>query len=59
MEELEVKGHGSEWLIKVFEKMGDNPDSKDYIKPVDADVWGFMGDIKIWVDNLRRKGIPK
>lgn len=53
-----ISGHGPSWLISVFEKMGDNPDSSDYVKPSDGDVWDFVGSIKGWIDNQNRKGIP-
>jgi len=53
-----VSGHGPEWLIKVFEKMGENSDLPDFIKPTDDDVWEFLSQIKNWLVNPNRKGIP-
>ena len=58
LQQLEVSGHGPEWLVKIFEKMGENPDMPDYIKPEDGDVWDFMGGIKKWTAAVNRKGIP-
>ncbi len=58
LQQLEVSGHGPEWLVKIFEKMGENPDMPDYIKPEDGDVWDFMGSIKKWTAAVNRKGIP-
>jgi ABC-type cobalamin/Fe3+-siderophores transport system ATPase subunit len=55
---LGVTGHGPKWLIDVFEKMGDNPDDQDYMKPTDADVWQFIYTIRTWLNNPHRKGIP-
>lgn len=55
---LDVKGHGPSWLVNIFEKMGDDPESNDYINPTDEDVWAFMGLIKEWLTNPDRKGIP-
>lgn len=47
------------WLIEIFEKMGDNPNSPDYLKPTNDDVWEFIGNIKNWFANPLRKGIPE
>jgi len=58
MEELNVGGHGPSWLVKVFEKMGDEPDSEDYIAPSNGDVWDFIGQIKQWFVDPVKKGIP-
>ncbi|GLU44697.1 ATP-dependent nuclease [Allomuricauda sp. NBRC 101325] len=57
--ELEATGHGSKWLIDIFEKMGDNPQDSNYLKPTDNDVWNFIGKVKSWIDNPNKKGIPK
>jgi predicted ATPase len=58
LKELEASGHGPKWLVEVFEKMGENPDSADYVRPVDGDVWNFIGSIKKWASSVNRKGIP-
>lgn len=55
---LGATGHGPDWLIPVFEKMGEDPESLDYLKPSNDDVWLFMGEIKKWFTNPTRKGIP-
>ncbi|ETI67877.1 ATP-dependent nuclease [Neobacillus vireti] len=59
LKELEVTGHGSKWLIDIFEKMGENPDSEEYLKPTEVDVWYFMKTIGEWLLEPNRKGIPK
>lgn len=53
------RSHGPSWLIDIFEKMGDNPDSSDYVKPSNGDVWAFIGNVKDWISNQSRKGIPQ
>ncbi|WLD93784.1 ATP-dependent endonuclease [Alkalihalobacillus sp. AL-G] len=58
LSELEVTGHGSKWLIEVFEKMGENPDLDEYLKPTERDVWKFLESIGDWLLNPNRKGIP-
>ncbi|WP_293332656.1 ATP-dependent endonuclease [Microcoleus sp. CAWBG58] len=55
---LGATGHGPSWLIAVFEKMGEDPESLDYLKPSNDDVWSFIGEIKKWFTNPTRKGIP-
>lgn len=56
---LGASGHGSSWLINIFELMGENPAMDNYILPSSGDVWDFLGEIKIWMENPNRKGIPK
>lgn len=56
--QLAAPGHGPNWLINIFEKMGEDPESQDYLKPSDDDVWSFCGEIKKWFTNPNRKGIP-
>jgi hypothetical protein len=46
---LGATGHGPNWLIDIFEKMGEDPESQDYLTPSDEDVWLFLGEIKKWV----------
>ena len=59
LKSLNASGHGSNWLINIFEKMGDNPDSPNYIRPNTGDVWDFIGKAKGWIDNQTKKGIPQ
>lgn len=56
---LSAAGHGSNWLIDIFSKMGDNPDTTGYIKPTTGEVWDFVGNVKSWIENTNRKGIPQ
>jgi hypothetical protein len=58
LKELHVSGHGPQWLISIFEKMGDDPDSAQYVKPSDGDVWKFISRLKGWLTNPHRRGIP-
>ncbi len=56
---LGASGHGPAWLIEVFSLMGENPDVDGYIKPAAGDIWDFIGEIKTWIENPNRKGIPE
>jgi predicted ATPase len=55
---LGAGGHGPNWLIDVFEKMGEDPANAGYVRPVSGDVWGFIADVGRWLTNPNRKGIP-
>lgn len=55
---LGATGHGPGWLIEIFEKMGEDPESPTYLKPAEDDVWKFIGNIKNWLFDPDRKGIP-
>lgn len=50
---------GKGWLHQIFEKMGANPKSQDYVHPAEGDVWDFIGSIREWFMNTKRKGIPQ
>lgn len=51
-------GHGPSWLLNVFALMGEDPDESKYLNPSSGDVWDFIGEIKKWIINNNRKGIP-
>lgn len=55
---LEVKGHGPNWLVSVFEKIGEDPSSPDFLLPSEGDVWSFLEKISEWFFNPNRSGIP-
>jgi ABC-type cobalamin/Fe3+-siderophores transport system ATPase subunit len=51
--------HSPEWLIEIFEKLGEDPSSATYVKPSTGDIWDFMFKIKNWFSNPARKGTPE
>ncbi len=59
LEHLGASGHGPNWLIEVFEKMGEDPTSEGYVLPGEGDVWEFLSQIRLWFANQRRKGMPQ
>lgn len=59
LKDLGVSGHGPNWLIEVFSKMGEDPDAEGYVRPTNGDVWEFMAGIKNWLTDPSRRGIPK
>lgn len=46
------------WRAKIFAAMGSDPDKPDYVHPADDDVWDFIGQIRDWLGNPARRGIP-
>jgi hypothetical protein len=58
LSKLGAKNHGPNWLIDIFEKMGEDPSSPGYVRPGSGDVWDFMAGVKRWLINPNRKGIP-
>lgn len=59
MQNLEIGRGKNTWLTSIFEKMGDDPNDESYVKPSEGDVWDFIGNIKHWLVNPERKGIPE
>jgi ABC-type cobalamin/Fe3+-siderophores transport system ATPase subunit len=55
---LRATGHGPTWLVDVFEKMGEDPESQQFVRPSGGDVWDFVGAMKNWLENPTRNGIP-
>ncbi|WP_353096633.1 ATP-dependent nuclease [Empedobacter brevis] len=51
--------HSPEWLIEIFEKLGEDPSSETYVKPSTGDIWDFIYKIKTWFSNPTRKGTPE
>lgn len=55
--ELEVGGHGPEWLTQVFARMGTDPGDRGYQKPTTGGVWRFIQRVATWIADPRRKGM--
>jgi predicted ATPase len=58
LKHLGATGHSPEWLIKMFEKMGEDPSDQHYVNAGDDDVWSFMDRVAAWLQDPNRKGIP-
>ena len=46
------------WLNNIFQALGSDPNSTDYINASTGDVWDFVDEIERWVTNPVRKGLP-
>ncbi|MBY5341456.1 ATP-binding protein [Rhizobium leguminosarum bv. viciae] len=58
LSDLNVERSKNGWLRDIFERMGSDPRSREYITPGDGDVWDFLGEIVEWMMNPNRRGIP-
>jgi ABC-type cobalamin/Fe3+-siderophores transport system ATPase subunit len=54
--ELGVPGKKTDWTIAMLERLGSDPASADYVRPVTGDVWDFLRSIISWVKDPARKG---
>ena len=57
LKKLDCTGHGPNWLIQIFNKMEDDPEKPNYLKPEQGDVWDFLRSINKWIKNPSRKGM--
>jgi hypothetical protein len=58
LKDLGAAGHGPDWLIDIFLKIGEDPESEGYVKPSAGDVWEFLARCRRWLVDAERKGIP-
>jgi predicted outer membrane lipoprotein len=58
LKHLGVCGHSPEWLVNMFEKLGDDPSKPEFVRPGDTDVWEFVDRMRSWFLNPARKGMP-
>ena len=56
--ELGASGHGPKWLVDIFGRMGDDPNHADFLHPGENDVWSFVSEIRKWLIDPNKKGIP-
>lgn len=58
LKQLGATGHGPPWLIDIFTQMGEDPQSEQYVRPSEGDVWKFISNVKSWLVDPDRRGIP-
>ncbi|MBN2434248.1 MAG: ATP-binding protein [Spirochaetes bacterium] len=58
LKQLDASGHGPNWLVEIFENMGEDPEQATYLKPSEDDVWHFLYEMKLWFSRPDKKGIP-
>ncbi|HVZ58714.1 MAG TPA: AAA family ATPase [Patescibacteria group bacterium] len=51
------RGHGPDWLISIFSKIGKKETDTNYLFPATGDVWGFLNSIAKWVSDPHRLGV--
>ncbi len=47
----------SKWLMEMFQRLGSDPESENYVKPESGDVWEFLGQISAWTRATSRRGM--
>jgi hypothetical protein len=57
--ELEVGGHGPEWLTEIFRRMGTDPTAPEYLRPGRGGVWRFLQWVAEWIGNPMRRGMAE
>tara|TARA_R110002049_G_C9133622_1_gene559167 strand:+ start:526 stop:2205 length:1680 start_codon:yes stop_codon:yes gene_type:complete len=45
------------WLLSIFEVLGGDPDSDNYVNPSNNDIWEFIRNIASWINNPNRNGV--
>ncbi len=45
------------WLLSVFDALGGDPESDNYVRPLDSDIWEFLRNIASWINNPNRNGV--
>lgn len=53
---LNISEHGSKWLVRVFNRVGQHDSDPNYLTPGQADVWAFLDRIGIWAKDPSRLG---
>jgi ABC-type polar amino acid transport system ATPase subunit len=52
-----ISGPKSEWLGRMLERLGTDPEDSAYVQAGESDVWGFLTGIAQWVNDSHRKGL--
>lgn len=55
--QLGASGTKGAWLSNIFELMGTDPASADYVMPANNDVWAFLREINAWLRDPHRQGL--
>jgi len=45
------------WLHHIFEALGSDPSSSEYVRPAEDDVWAFLDKITAWLKDKNRRGM--
>ena len=56
---LGIAGKKSQWLPRMFERMGADPNDGKYVRPGPDDVWSFVRRIGSWIHDPARRGMPQ
>jgi ABC-type cobalamin/Fe3+-siderophores transport system ATPase subunit len=56
--QIGATGHGPDWLVEMFEKIGEDPEDANFLRPSNDDVWEFIDQVNCWFSKPDKKGIP-
>ncbi len=54
---VEPTANKKHWLMSIFEKLGDDPNAADYVRPTNDDVWQFIREVAAWINDPNRAGV--
>jgi energy-coupling factor transporter ATP-binding protein EcfA2 len=57
LSELGVHVDKSRWVAAIFDRMGFDSSTENYVTPSDSDVWDFLRGIGTWLSDPDRKGL--
>lgn len=53
LKDLGIQKKKTEWLIEIFESMGNDETQNKYVRPGKGDVWRFIDQICAWIKNFQ------
>ena len=56
LKSLRVPGHGPDWLVEMFYRLGKEETTNTYVRPSTGDVWTFIDRVSAWTNDVDRKG---
>ncbi len=56
LKSIGATGHGSNWLVEMFTRLGNDETANGYVHPATGDVWEFLEAMARWANDTSRKG---
>ena len=53
LKSFNIKGRKSEWIGEILDKLGQDENDANYVKPKNDDIWFFMDNIAKWLNGNR------
>lgn len=55
--ELGLEGHGNQWIVNYYNHLRDLIEQGEELTPTNDDIWRFLDDIAVWIDDPNRNGM--